>query len=159
MANCVKQLINCSYRIELIDPYFRPRPEHFRPLIALMGQAKNRVGTTFIYHTSEKIKCEVDYLESECKEKLRNSIPNNIKVIVKYWQEKENNKPLHDRFIVTEKGGYSFGHGLDEGPKGETVNITLLGKDRLKEIHNDFRLLSGKHESDSYILLDEFEVS
>ena len=37
---------------------------------------------------------------------------------------------LHNRYILSDLGGVSFGYGLDEGDEGETDDITLMDKDQ-----------------------------
>jgi hypothetical protein len=57
---------------------------------------------------------------------LSKVVPVGVRLIIKRWQNCDGGEGLHNRYILTERGGLSFGWGLDEGDPQRTDDITLL---------------------------------
>ena len=46
--------------------------------------------------------------------------------MVRRLRQKQGGERLHNRYVLSDLGGVSFGYGLDEGDEGETDDITLM---------------------------------
>ena len=48
--------------------------------------------------------------------------------MVRRLSEKQGGERLHNRYILTDLGGVTFGIGLDEGADGGTDDLALMGR-------------------------------
>lgn len=128
MVETVLPLLKISKQIFLVDTYFSftlPSWQRYESLLkALVGKSQEcnfGKGISKIeIHTSDKQKGVQQSLES----KVKSWLPKGIVVCCYQWPEKQ----MHDRFILTDVGGISFGHGLDEfaDDRLEHVLISVL---------------------------------
>jgi hypothetical protein len=134
MAQRVAPLLCFARRILFIDPHFSPDKIRWRrPLQAFLTIATNP------RHSGDIIKVEIhvnddiesSFFETQCRQCLPEIIPNGIRVRIVQWGEKQQGEKLHNRFILTDMGGVSFGVGLDDadGEDGQTDDIQLLNSE------------------------------
>ncbi len=139
MANSIALLLQASREIIFIDPYFDPESSRFRkPLIEFLKTAKlNRTSeiTRVEYHLKEIHGHH--YFNENCN-KLTTEIPAPINITFRRWTQKPRSEKLHDRYIVTEKGGVQFSVGLDQANSGETTNISILSEDLHSSVWNKY---------------------
>jgi hypothetical protein len=129
MGACVALLLRVSKEIVFIDPYFRPQEiRHRRPLEAFLSAVLEKrdgmLPTCVEIHTGDSL--GYDYFKTECEQRLPSIVPEGIQVHIVRWREKDGGEKLHNRYILTDIGGVSFGVGLDDGAEGETDEVTLL---------------------------------
>ena len=129
MAACVALLLRISREVLFVDPHFRPQEfRHRRPLEAFLSAVlEQRCGmlpTRIEIHTGDSL--GYDYFKTECKQRLPSIVPEGIQVHIVRWREKDGGEKLHNRYILADMGGVSFGVGLDDGADGETDEVTLL---------------------------------
>jgi hypothetical protein len=70
-------------------------------------------------------KSNLAFFETEAA-RLAERIPAGLTVEFRRWRERPCGEKLHNRYLLTDIGGVSFGIGLDEGSSGETDDIALL---------------------------------
>jgi hypothetical protein len=126
MAAAVKQMLSCCHWAKFIDPYFSAdRVGHKKTFAAFLKiLATDRpVGPpeTIEIHTKGD-RATNDHLEGV----YRKIIPAGMQVTLYRWSERPGAQKLHNRYILTNIGGVSFHHGLDEGRDGEADDITRL---------------------------------
>lgn len=130
MADGVATLLQASREIIFIDPHFGPEnPRYCRPLIGFLQAAQHNRTTKLErveYHL--KAKSTADFFKKACS-KLADNLPAGIEIRFKRWRELPGNEKLHDRFILTERGGVQFSVGLDDGSEGEVTNIHILSEE------------------------------
>ncbi|MEW6140373.1 MAG: hypothetical protein AB1733_19305 [Thermodesulfobacteriota bacterium] len=131
MAHRVAALLKASNEILFVDPYFfphqredlgRPRFKKSRwvdPLAEFLKAAaagRKRPPSRLEYHARFGAH-QGDYTKfaESCKEVLESEIPAGWELMVHLWKPKFNGEPFHARFILTEKAGVLFEHGLDTG--------------------------------------------
>lgn len=137
ISDTIFKSIYLAKQVNLVDTYFDPADDRYtNPLFEFI--AKMEVGRynpkKLKIHTSEAVngKTRGDIilaLENVVKPRLSEG----FQVEVHLWQSDY----LHDRFVITNNVGYSFGHGLDERAyQGALeVNINRLGETgRLNEL-------------------------
>jgi len=132
MAACVAPLLRISKDILFIDPHFGPENlRHRRPFEAFLAAAvQGRPGVPLMkveVHLGDN--APSDFFKETCKQRLPQIIPKEIKVRFIRWHGREGGERFHNRYILTERGGVSFGVGLDDGPPGETDEIKFLDID------------------------------
>ena len=73
---------------------------------------------------------------------VRPNLPPNVTMSVVRWEKEQ----MHNRYIVTERGGVMFGHGLDQDdatPVGHDT-VTLLDNATCAELMQDYSRQSRK---------------
>jgi hypothetical protein len=118
MGACVSLLLWVSKEIMFIDPYFRPQEvRHRRPLegylSAVLEKRYGMLPTRIEIHTGDSLR--YDYFKTECDQRLPTIVPEGIQVHIVRWREKDGGEKLHNRDILRDIGGGSFGVGLDDG--------------------------------------------
>lgn len=132
MSACVAPLLRVSNEILFIDPHFGPEnARHRRPLEALFAiTLKQHCGVPpekVEIHTGGK--SEAAFFKEQCSQRLPKIIPQGMRVRLVRWYQRDGGEKLHNRYILTDKGGVSLGVGLDDGTPGETDEIKLLDKE------------------------------
>jgi len=117
MAECVAPILTISKRIILVDRYFsKMQQRHFRPLNEFLrvieNSQANAVLQTIEYHCEETD--ALDNFEQAVIEHVSGSIPKGIKLAIIGWPKGS----LHNRYILTNRGGVMFGTGLDDDNRG-----------------------------------------
>jgi hypothetical protein len=135
MANAVKPLLRMSRRIVFVDPYFSAaKKAHTEALSAFLDAAiDERPGQPpEAIKILTKKRATMEFFASECQVLLPSSIPAGVQVTIRRLAEKAPGEKLHNRYILTELGGISFGVGLDQGAASETDDLNVLAADQYK---------------------------
>lgn len=59
-------------------------------------------------------------------------IPIGMQVTIGLWRQRVNGEEIHNRYILTDRGGVKFGNSLREGDAGTTDDINLLSGEQHK---------------------------
>lgn len=125
MAECAAPLLKIANKVRFIDPYFEPDSRRYQlPLIAFLDSAltarsKDRPLRCIEYHTASSE--PADAFDARCLAELPRVLPHGVSMWVVRW-----NKPMHNRYILTDRGGISFSHGLcDDGRACEPPQTDL----------------------------------
>lgn len=128
MANLVGPVLQIAKEILLIDPHFGPENPRHRNMMKALLTAAVRERTAPLpcveIHTSDK--ADAKFFSEKAKQHLRPLTPEGMKVRIFRWPKNLNGR-FHNRFILTDRGGLSFGDGLDVG-KGED-QVGRFGKE------------------------------
>jgi hypothetical protein len=132
MVSCAEPLLRNAKKILFVDPNFQPKEQRFkRPLKAfLQAIAKRPPGipvNSIELHIGHKSTETKDSFDRECKEHLPAIIPSGMKIRLVRWDKEY----LHNRYILTEYGGLSFGTGLDDhdGRNNKEDDVFLLARE------------------------------
>jgi hypothetical protein len=134
MANAAASILALGPVLVFIDPYFDPyKPPATRALKMLLEKAFEQVAETTIerieIHTrfdERKSPSREDFTTKFTSVIFSKVVPVGVKVCIKRWRDRVGGDGLHNRYILTERGGLSFGWGLDEGDPKQTDDISLL---------------------------------
>ncbi len=140
MAAAVSTLLAAAKHILLIDPHFGPEnARHRRPLQAFLRAAvQNRPNGMPTVEVHTQVKSTEKFFRDECRKELTNLIPVSLTIRFVRWTAREGGQPLHNRYILTDLGGVSFQHGLDDGRAGETDDIALLDRESYEQRWNEY---------------------
>ncbi|MCY3790240.1 MAG: hypothetical protein OXH63_15800, partial [Gemmatimonadetes bacterium] len=121
----------CSSAVILVDPYFRPGCQRWRRpfkafLERMVRQRPGEMPKRIEVHTSDTVTETKKFFRGECDAKLHKCVPEGMKVLVRRLKQKQDGEKFHNRYILTDLGGVTFGIGLDEGNEGQTDDITLM---------------------------------
>lgn len=136
IVNTIQTSINLSTQFIFIDPYFNIIDDRFRsPFFKFITKIKNnRARTNRIQlHLCEQIDMRRKEIERSMNDHLVPFLRDGFTVEVHIWP----NQYIHDRFILTNKVGYSYGHGLSTG-NILNINITRLSEDLRENEKNRF---------------------
>ena len=128
LADAVGVLLSNAREIIFIDPHFDPyKPKARKTLKSFLLKVASRNNGIPIerveFHTSFR---EIRDFSGECERRLPQRIPTGIKVRIVRWKERDGGEGLHNRYILTDRGGVRLAWGLDEGSPSHTDDITLL---------------------------------
>jgi len=130
MAGFVGNLLRLSNRIVLVDPYLSVTNAKLDPIVAFIRKAlEGRVSETrpsfeVLYDSKRTTQAPslhagiLRYLEID---------PGTINLTVRSLEQRQGGQEIHNRYLLTDLGGITFGHGLDEG--SSTDDIALMNKD------------------------------
>lgn len=115
MAACAETLLRNAKQILLVDPHFNPQAQRFlRPFEAFLRAAASREPTNPIkcieIHTGDTSAGNKAFFDHACQNYLPRYIPSGLKVRLVRWDQSH----LHNRYILTERGGLKFSTGLDD---------------------------------------------
>ncbi len=136
VCTCVGPLLKISKQILFVDPYFRPKHYDYRILFAalldLAVAERNSCPPLLEIFVSTKIDLSEQFFFDECAKYLPNLIPTGIKIRIGFWSQRNGSEEIHNRYILTERGGVKFGNSLREGDAGTSDDINLLSEDQHK---------------------------
>lgn len=131
IAGAAAPLLRFARQVHLIDPHitFTKGPmrtgEWVRPLAALISRC--RPGATATIHLLQRPdKPDIGRFIAAARQYLRPHVPQGAAITLRRWEELTGGQQFHDRAILTDMGGMTFGSGLDEGPAGSTVHVQRL---------------------------------
>ena len=157
MAELVAPVLQWAEEILLIDPNFGPENRrHQLPMerflaAAIRGRDVSSLNRVEIHIRAKSVP---EFFRDEAEKKLPHLIPKGMKVRLVRWLERIPGKPLHNRFILTDKGVVQFGYGLDQGKQGQDDQIG-----RLKLAKKDYLDLWERYTSDiAFDKVDEVEI-
>lgn len=122
-ARVLAPMLRNARTLTVVDPYFTPSEGRFvLPLEALLQEALK-------WRRSEGPNIEAALLtmnESPATQfqQLARRVPQGLRLKVVRYEARE--EKVHNRYLLTELGGVSFGTGVDEGSPRETDDLQLL---------------------------------
>ena len=127
IARCVRPLIDVSKHIIFVDPYFSPEKiEYRKPLQLLLEAVALGDGKVFEVHLDEARSSSKGYFQQVCQKTLPIIIPQGVQLRIVRWKEKAGGDKLHNRYILSERGGLRFGNGLHEADGEQSDEVELL---------------------------------
>lgn len=128
MTAAAEKLLRCSAEIVFVDPHFGSEARFGKPLAAMIRRTCDgeRVPKRFEYHLNAKSIPGQEFSQQLERQRSHLRIPPRVKLVFVRWNQLDEGDTLHARYILTEKGGLRFEHGLDEGNPGETTDIECL---------------------------------
>ena len=122
MTNAVGPLLDLSSEILFVDPNMQVNELRYRASIgAFLERIARRPTLVPIkrveIHVSETAGT-LQFIEDQCRQ--RRIVPAGIRLQCVQW---ERGRLFHNRYILTNRGGMSFGHGLDEGDGDDDVSL------------------------------------
>lgn len=139
MVEALRVLLRMAKTVLFIDRNFVPKSKNFRVvlegcLFAMLDQYKKCQAHRIEYHTGDDL--EGGDFTTLCHGHLPDIIPNGVHLRVVRWRSGE----LHNRYVLTDVGGMSFGQGLDQASdtaQQEDV-VTLLDQIVAEELLQGF---------------------
>ncbi|MEF8749886.1 MAG: hypothetical protein V5B31_19135 [Candidatus Accumulibacter propinquus] len=126
IIDCVAMLVSCAHTIKLIDPHFNPNaPRWKRPLMRLLKLLQDQRRTDVFIEVHRADNALHGNIRSYFEFVVPRMLPPGVGLSVHIHDE----QALHNRFILTERGGASYQTGLDDNEEGRSTSedlVTLL---------------------------------
>lgn len=138
MAAAARVLLCFSKKIVLIDRNFSPDKPRFRePLEAMLmyclDQFRKPRNVEVELHLGHRVLDDAPDFKASCAVWLQDVIPVGMRLTVVRW----NHDDLHNRYLITDRGGIQIGEGLDEAneqsPRTDDV-LSLLSPETAQEL-------------------------
>lgn len=140
MANCVLALLSQCDEALFIDPYFGPgKRKHTEPLKmflqAIASRGTRRMPSRVEYHGGNQDQDTTKY-QSDLEQWVKPHLPAGATLSVVRW----NKEQMHNRYILTDRGGVMFGQGLDDGRDSNVKHdtVSLLDDNTCAELMIDY---------------------
>ena len=157
-------LLRISRSVALVDRNFHFYKYQKEPIVKLYKQAREATPlSSFCMHVSS-LRKGIPVSKQEFLRKCESFIkfldlPPRQQFIFIRWKKREEGENQHPRYVLTDCGGISYDHGLDEGKSGETTDVKLLGKKLWEERWAQYQANSKILEQVDSWLLKDGEVS
>lgn len=146
MSQCVEALLSQCDEVLFVDPYFGPgKQKHTGPLKrflqAIASRGPRRSPSRIEYHCGNQDQ-DVGKFQTDMDQWIKPWLPNSMTLKVIRW----NKDQMHNRYILTDRGGVMFGHGLDKDdqhPVGRDT-VSLLDDTTCKQLMVDYSDKSQK---------------
>lgn len=135
----VAPLLRISADFLLVDPYFASNPQTYQSLIKMLQNAHS-AGKSFQrveVHTGTK--GTATHIRDKARTSLVPRLPAGTKITVFQWKEREGCERLHDRFVLTDRGGIASSCGWDTGESGQTTELSLMDDDSYRHRWNQYQ--------------------
>ena len=147
MAACVQDLLSQCDEVLFIDPYFGPgKSKCTEPLKkfleAVARRGSRRMPSRIEYHLGNQDKDLVTF-KLRLDERVEPHLPKNTRMLLVRW----NKDQMHNRYILTDRGGVMFGQGLDMADGSFAVThdtVSLLDQDTCISLLEDYSSQSKK---------------
>ena len=136
MVCVVRDMLRMARDIVFVDPYFSCSPErNYVEVLAACLQAcidqripagRPRIRVLTVDDSDDDSKCTHEFFTNQCRDRLPSRLPIGHQVEISRVKARTNGEQLHNRYILTELGGVSFGAGLDEKPGAAFDDVFLL---------------------------------
>jgi hypothetical protein len=148
MAEAARVLLQCSKKIVLMDRNFAPDKSRFRePLAEMLMCCLDRYSrprrVEVELHLGHRVLDDAPDFKAACGAWLQGVIPIGMQLTVVRW----NHDDLHNRYILTDRGGILIGEGLDEAPdKSTRIDdvLTLLSPETAGQLLERYCGISGQ---------------
>jgi hypothetical protein len=151
-ARCSEILLGCAKEVLFVDPHFvADAPRYWRPLqrwLEILSRRDNGVKLLRVeFHTCDAVPAQ--WIRDQWVPKLEQIVPKGMPFRLIRWQKQLD---FHNRYILTNRGGILFLHGLDEGPG--TDDLALVGESTFQRRWTDFQ-----KQTACFHFVDEFAIN
>lgn len=123
IIGCVELLISCAHTIKLVDPHFKANePRWKRPLLRLLELLRDQGRTDISIEVHRADNAQPANIRSYFESVIPRILPPGLSLSVFLHPE----RPMHNRFILTDRGGASYQTGLDDNEEGNSSEKDLV---------------------------------
>lgn len=158
----IEKLVLNSHSLLLIDPHFDPSFYRWRPVVqaclalaaAAAGVDGHALARVEIHALDNDGKCSFAEFERRCVKHIPGLLPIPLsQVKVCRWRIKDDAPDdFHDRYILTDRGGYKLGKGLDE-EFGKEQPVALLDDMEWQRVWGGYQEMASFFEKDGEVIV------
>jgi hypothetical protein len=131
LAEAVAAMLQNADKIHFVDRHFGPENLRHRRImeayLETMMAGRTTSPSKVALHCEEK--SPKAFFETEAK-KMARGIPVGAVLEFYRWEERPGGEKFHNRYLLTDIGGVTFGTGHEEGEPGESEDINIMGRDQ-----------------------------
>jgi hypothetical protein len=154
IAGIADPLIRVSRKLHLSDPHIGFAPRWLNPLRALIAACRAPMEVTVHAYATGDGKPTPEYFEGRVRHYFQ-TLPAGVGVSFQRWTRRPGGQEFHDRAILSDVGGMTFGNGLDEGDAGTTVHVHRLGRAGWQALLAKFTPETSPYEAETPIVLQQ----
>lgn len=132
-ANALAPMLTHCAVVHLVDPHFAPAEPRFFDVLVAITDLLSRVGVQRLrIHCGEKregSRLPLSQFNAEAVP-LAPKLASGFSVEFARWRKWSGGEQIHNRYVLTDVGGVSFGTGLDSGHHGATDDLNVLTRDQ-----------------------------
>jgi hypothetical protein len=129
LARVVVPLLRISADLLFIDPYFGSKPQDYQSFLRMIQMAAEQNCTLQRIEIHTGIKGTAAFIQDKARTSIMPRLPPETEIKVFQWKERHGGERLHDRFVLTDRGGMLSTYGWDSGDPGQTTEVSLLDED------------------------------
>lgn len=156
IARATRYLLENAKYVEIIDPYFQPFGDGYRPmLLAIIEFLRPQANGECILKIHRRFKAGEEPTEAECanlNDVYVNTLPQGWRIEVYYWEDLREDEDFHDRHLLTNNGGVSLGAGFEVVGEHQHVNLSFLSIDNCNQLSRRFGTENGCYQLGCNIL-------
>lgn len=140
LAQAAALLLQNCRQLRLVDRYFDPGEAKWRDSLgAILSLIPDITRVECEYHVLERDKSPSTAELVQRLQDLKGVIPVEGKLRVVRWREKPAGEWFHDRYLLTNNAGLSYGGGLDPAiGADQTTNVMLLDRNLHQQRWNEY---------------------
>jgi len=139
LAAIVGPLIRISEDFLLVDPYFASKPQEYQSLVKMLQDAHTAGKSLQRVEVHTGTKGTATFIRDKARTSLVQKLPKGIEIKVFQWTERDGGELLHDRFVLTDRGGIKSSVGWDTGKSGQTTEVSLMDDDSYQLRWNQYQ--------------------
>ena len=125
LERCVSPMLRIATKIVFVDPYFGTRQRYLETMRCYFSAIHRSASDVNRFPDIEI--CRAERGQDFARSQLAEIIPSQLKLVVRTLRERYRGEALHNRYILTDKGGLYFGYGLDEMQRSHD-DLSLLDR-------------------------------
>lgn len=133
MTSVISNVLRLATHVVFVDPYFGPGNRKWQPFLLFLDAAlSNKPDAGLFVEFLYNYDADRAVAPSLLLKKLRSARPDmfqRCEVQFRGIREKAYSEKLHNRYVLTDIGGLSFGVGLDEEDENHLDDVSLLNHD------------------------------
>ncbi|NOY92018.1 MAG: hypothetical protein GXP55_12545 [Deltaproteobacteria bacterium] len=142
LASAVAAMLHNCTELHIVDPHFGPENRRHRVVLETLSQvAASSAGRSLKVTVHCSNKSTLGFFEEKAAE-IAQRLPTGVTVFFKRWAERDGGERFHNRYLLTDIGGVTFGGGLDEAPPrqraSQTEDINLMDKSQYERRWRQF---------------------
>ena len=139
MVDAINIIFQAGTHYKFIDPFFTPTRNHIRPLKCFIERISSRKVSSKgviieIVSKAEENAEDDERFEHNIRASVEDFLPEDMELKISLFPEAR----MHDRWVLSDWCGVSFGHGFGEGGNRPTVNLLLLDEATRRQHWNEF---------------------
>lgn len=129
LASAVVPLLRISNDVLLVDPYFASKPQDYQSFVKMLQMLAEQSSSLLRVEIHTGSKGTATFIKEKARTSIAPRLPPRAEFKVFQWNERSGGERLHDRFVMTDRGGMLSTYGWDSGEPGQTTEVSLLDED------------------------------
>lgn len=145
LAVALEFLLEIASQVVVVDPYFRgDQPDKVEAVRRIAMAASRGTAAMHLVHGDTHVSGR--HVASSSQRVLLDLLPAGFRLSLVCVQQRVGGPRLHNRYILTDRGGVALGDGVERGAHGETDHVAILDAEALDELRNQYPPKGGQFD-------------